>query len=696
MSIFMNTTFSSLHKALDFKKRLLQDFTFTCLKQVKNVHAALLRHGLHHDTYIFNVVLRSSLVMGQTSYACLVFAHIQHPNIFIWNTMIRGLVTNSCFQKSIDFYHSMRTKGFLPNDLTFPFVLRACAQLLDFELGLKIHNLVVKMGFSYNVVVNVGLVNLFAKCGLMEHAFEVFDECPEKSVLAWTEVITGFIGVGKCREAIDVFRRLLKMGLRPDSFTLVRVLSACIRVGDLRNGELIDEYITEFGMSRNVFVNTSLVDLYAKCGSMDKARGVFDGMREKDIVCWSAMIQGYASNGMPNEALELFHMMLNENLRPDCYAMVGALCACASLGALEYGEWVTNLMDKNVFLANHVLATALIDMYAKCGSMTRAWEVFKGIKNRDRVVWNAAISGLAMNGHVKTVLGVFGQMGKLGIQPDDNTFVGLLSACGHAGLLGDGRQFFDSMSHVFALTPTIEHYGCMVDLLGRAGLLDEAHQLIKSMPFKANVIVWGALLSGCRLHRDMKLAEYVLKELIALEPWNSGNYVLLSNIYSSGKKWDDASTIRLIMKEKGIQKVHGCSWIEVRGIVHMFLVGDNCHPSSEKIYGKIDELSRDLKSSGYVPTTDYVLFDIEEEEKEHFLCYHSEKLAVAFGLISTAPKDAIRVVKNLRICGDCHEFIKIISRITGREIIVRDTSRFHCFTEGQCSCKDYWGRSNTS
>ncbi|KAJ6993086.1 pentatricopeptide repeat-containing protein [Populus alba x Populus x berolinensis] len=503
--------------------------------------------------------------------------------------MIHGLVLNDSFQESIEIYHSMRKKGLSPDSFTFPFLLKACARLLDSKLGIKLHGLVVKAGCESDAFVNTSLVSLYGKCGFIDNAFKVFDDIPEKNVAAWTAIISGYTGVGKCREAIDMFRRLLDMGLRPDSFSLVRVLAACTRIGDLRSGEWIDDYITKIGMVRNVFVATSLVDFYVKCGNMERACSVFDGMLEKDIVSWSSMIQGYASNGLPKEALDLF---------------------------------------------------------------------FK--------------------------------MEKSGIEPDGNTFVGLLCACTHAGLVDEGRQYFNSMERVFTLTPEIEHYGCMVDLLCRAGFLDEAHQLVKSMPMEANAIVWGALLGGCRLHRDTQLVEGVLKQLIALEPSNSGNYVLLSNIYSASHKWDDAAKIRSIMSERGIKKVPGYSWIEVDGVVHEFLVGDTSHPLSEKIYAKLGELVKDLKAEGYVPTTDYVLFDIEEEEKEHFIGCHSEKLAIAFGLISTAPNDKIRVVKNLRVCGDCHEAIKHISRFTGREIIVRDNNRFHCFNDGSCSCKDYW------
>ncbi|KAF5470094.1 hypothetical protein F2P56_010637 [Juglans regia] len=688
MAIFANPTSITFSKVLEIKQTLLQGFN--SFKHLKHVHARILRLGLDEDNYLLNMVLRCGLHLGETHYTQIVFDQAKEPNIFLWNTMVRGLVSNDCFHDTIEYYVMMRREGFLPNCFTFPFVLKACARLLDFQLGVKIHTLVVKEGFDDDVYVKTSLLCSYASCGYMGHARKIFDDIPEKNVVCWTAIISGYIGVGQYGEAIDMFRMLLEMGLLPDSFTIVKVLSACTQLGDLRSGAWIDGYMAEIGMGRNVFVATSLVDMYAKCGDMEKARCVFDRMGEKDIVTWSTMIQNYALNGLPKEALDLFFQMRRENLKPDRYAMVGVLSACARLGALDLGNWASGLMDRNEFLTNPVLGTALIDMYVKCGSMVQGWEVFKGMKEKDRVVWNAIISGLSMNGHVKAAFGLFAQIEKTGIQPDGNTFIGLLCGCTHAGLVDEGRRYFNSMNLVFSVTPTIEHYGCMVDLLGRAGLLDEAHQLITSMPMEANAIVWGALLSGCRLHRNTKLAEHVLKKLIQLEPWNSGNYVLLSNIYSVSHRWDEAAELRSTMNEKGIQKIPGCSWIEVDGVVHEFLVGDKSHYLSEKIYAKLNELAMELKAAGYVPSTDFVLFDVEEEEKEHFLGCHSEKLAIAFGLISTSSKDVIRVVKNLRVCGDCHEAIKLISKFTGREIIVRDNNRFHSFFDGSCSCRDYW------
>lgn len=687
----MNPTSSAVSKAalLELKAALFHGFQ--SFNQLKHIHARLIRFGFNQNNYLVNSLLKFTLDnFNNPNYAKLVFNQVQEPNIFLYSTMIRGLASNDCFHQAIEFFHGMRYEGFFPNNFIFPFLLKSCTRLSDFELGVKAHGLVVKGGFDYDVFVKTGLVGLYATCGFLDEAHQVFEEITDKNVVSWTVIMTGYIDFGKFKEAIELFRRSLEMGLRLDSFGIVRVLLACSRVGDVAFGEWIHGYVVEVGMGRDAFVNTGLIDMYTKCGNVVRAREVFDGMVEKDVVCWSAMIQGYVANGMPKEALDVFYMMQRENVKPDCYSMVGVLSACARLGAFEVGEWASRLMDMNEFLSNAVLGTALIDMYAKCGRMVSVWEIFKQMTVKDTVIWNAVVSGLAMHGHVKSAFCCFGQVEKLGIKPDGNTFIGLLCACTHAGLVDDGRKYFHSMTQLYSLEPAIEHYGCMVDLLGRAGLLNEAHSLIESMPMKANAVIWGALLSGCRLHRDTNLAEHALKQLIELEPWNPGNYVLLSNIYASNNKWDDSEKIRSSMNERRMQKIPAYSWIEIDGVVHEFLVGDTYHSISEKIYAKLSELNKELREAGYIPKTEYVLFDIEEEEKEHFVGCHSEKIALAFGLLSTKPSDVIRIIKNLRICGDCHTFFKLVSKTTEREIILRDNNRFHCFLKGSCSCGDYW------
>ncbi|KAK1265572.1 putative pentatricopeptide repeat-containing protein [Acorus gramineus] len=495
---------------------------------------------------------------------------------------------------------------------------------------------------------------------------------------------------GLLEKALEFFKTSIGGDLKPDSFALSRVLSVCSRLGDLRNGEWIHQYIEEEDMGSNVFVATSLVDMYAKCGSTGMAREVFDRMVVKDVVSWSAMIGGYSLNGQPKEALELFHLMCSENVKPDEFTVVAVLSACAKLGALDLGDSVRRIIDANVLTLNLVVGTAVIDMYSKCGSVIKAWKAFKDMKGRDRILWNAMICGLALNGHSKPAFGLFGKMEKSGFSPDGNTFVGLLCSCTHSGLVKEGKQYFESMKRVFNLTPKVEHYGCMVDLLGRVGLLDEAYRLIQEMPIEPNSVVWGSLLGACRTYRDTHLAERALKRLIELEPWNAGNYILLSNIYASSARWDDTAKLRETMIERGISKPPAFSWVEVKGVVHEFRVGERLHPSIDAVYAKLEELVKRMRELGHVPASELVMFDVEEEEKEQSIGWHSEKLAVAFALVAVPPGDVIRVVKNLRVCNDCHGFLKLVSAITSREIVVRDNNRFHCFSEGSCSCNDFW------
>lgn len=678
----------SVLKALELKSCLLNGFR--SFKHLKQAHARLLRLGLCQENHLLNTLLGYYSQYGNTHYFKLIFDQTKEPNIYLFNTIIRGLVSNDLFEESIKYYQSMRSKGLLPNSFTCPFVLKACARIFDYQLGLKIHNLVVKLGLDRDVYVNTSLVSMYAKCGSICDAHKVFNNMPGKNLVSWTAIISGYLNDGQFYEAVSLFGSFLEKGFKPDDFTLVRFLCACAELGQLEFGEWIHRFVNLNGLGKDVFLNTSLIDMYTKCGCMDKARGVFDKMLEKDVVSWTAMIQGYVANGFAREALDLFFEMEEKNVKPDCDALVSVLCACTRLGALDLGERAINSIKREDVVAHLVLGTTVIDMYAKCGDSNSAWKVFKEMKERDIVVWNAAISGLSINGHVKVAFGLFAQMEKLSFLPNGNTFLGLLCGCTYVGLVDEGRKYFYSMERLFSVTPTIEHYGCMVDLLSRWGLLHEAYQFIQSMPMEPNVIVWGALLGGCRLHRNTHLAEHVLEQLVQLEPWNSGNYVLLSNIYSANNKWHDAERIRVRMNEQGIQKIPGYSWIEVGGTVHEFVAGDKSHPLSNQIHVKLGEIFKDLRAAGYVANTDFALFDVEEEEKEQLLNYHSEKLAVAFGLITTPSNHVIRVVKNLRVCGDCHTAIKIISRITGREIVLRDTNRFHCFIDGSCSCKDYW------
>lgn len=433
-----------------------------------------------------------------------------------------------------------------------------------------------------------------------------------------------------------------------------------------------------------------MVGGYLKCGRFEVAHRVFDEMPERNAISWSAMINGNVQNSCFKEALELFRKMLAEKVEPNESVLVNVISACARLGAMEQGKWVEGYVRRKNVEITVQIGTALVDMYLKCGWVEKALEIFDEMRERNVLAWTAMIGGLAVNGRGKDALHLFSQMELHGVRPNHVTFVGVLNACSHSRLVDDGVTYFNYMTSTYGLKPNIQHYCCMVDLYGRAGLLDKAKAVIESMPMEPNPAVWGALLNACRIHGNAQLGEQIGKQLLELEPNHSGRYVLLSNVYAAEGRWVDVANLRRVMRERGVTKTPGCSFIDLRGTVHEFIAGDNLHPQSEEIYAKLDEMNEVLKSAGYKPNKGQVLLDMDEEEKETAIFHHSEKLAIAFGLISSEMNATIRITKSLRVCTDCHAATKLLSKIYKREIVVRDRSRFHHFKDGSCSCMDFW------
>ncbi|KAJ1267962.1 hypothetical protein BS78_07G099300, partial [Paspalum vaginatum] len=488
--------------------------------------------------------------------------------------------------------------------------------------------------------------------------------------------------------ALAVHAHAVKLGL--ERFVLVS--NALIRVHAGLLGRLADGLLLlRTAASVDVASFNTLITAYARAGRVADARELFDEMPRRNAVSWSAMVNGYVQAGDGREALAMFSQMQSEGVRPDDTVLVGVLAACAQHGALEQGKWVHGYLRTSGSRITVFLGTALVDMYAKCGEVRLAMEVFEGMKEKNVLAWTTMIKGLAMNGRGSEALVLFSQMESSGVRPDDIAFIGALCACTHAGLVDEGHELFDSMVVKYGIKPKIEHFGCMVDLLARNGMLCEAKEMIQKMPMKPDVLIWGALMAGCRFHKNVEMAEDVVKHWILLEPDKSGAYVLLANIYAASGKHASAREIRHLMRKKGVEKTPGCSTVEVRGVIHQFIVGDLSHPHIKDILTKWHEIETRIRlEEGYIPDKKEVLFDIEEEEKEGALSRHSEKLAIAFALISTSDNMPIRIVKNLRVCHDCHHVTKLISKVYGREIIVRDRARFHLFKDGSCSCKDYW------
>ncbi|XP_057835649.2 pentatricopeptide repeat-containing protein At5g66520 isoform X2 [Cryptomeria japonica] len=614
---------------------------------LRQLHAKILIAGLEHDYFLGTKLLSFYGLYGRVDNARQVFDKIPHRDIYLWNVIIRACAKNGLCRESLELYHQMQEHGVRPNEFTFPSVVKACAELLALEegkgcsslLALKegkgIHDQIVRFGLCSNIFIGAALIDMYVKLGSLEDARHVFDKIPHKDVVSWTALIAGYAqNGGDATEALVLFHQMQQDGVVSDPIAAMSALHACSRLGNLE--------------------------------------------------------QGYAQNGYGTEALEMFDQMKMTEVEPNSSTMVSVLLACAHLGALQQGKQFHDYIIRSGFDSSVLVGTSLVDMYCKCGRVDIARQVFDKMPERNVISWSAMIAGYGMHGLGEDAVALFSQMQQTDLKPDHVTFVSLLSACSHAGLVKEGWQFFECMRRDYCILPVEKHYACMVDLLGRAGCLDEAKELIREMPLKPNAGVWGALLGACRIHGDIKLGELAAEHLFELEPQNSGVFILLSNIYAAAGKWDAAAKVRKMMKERRVKKTPGCSLIEMNHKVHAFCTGDRSHPQSEQIYAMLETLSRQMEEAGYAPDTNFVLHDLEEEVKERMLYSHSEKLAIAFGIINTSPGTPIHIIKNLRVCGDCHIASKFISKIVKREIIVRDVNRFHHFKDGLCSCRDYW------
>eukprot|EP01018_Ginkgo_biloba_P026037 Gb_14324 [translate_table: standard] len=683
------------------------------LAEGKRVHTHILANGREQDVRLGTKLVSMYVMCGSLVDARLVFDKMSKPNAFTWSEMIRGYVSNGLFNEALALYDQMQQAGTQSDSFTFPFVLKACAGLSDLQQGKEVHEYIIRSGFESNVYVGSALIDMYAKCGNIKISRQVFDKISSRNVVSWNAMIVGYAQSGYANESLKMFRQMQLDGMKPTSVTILSVLPACTQLGAIRQGKEIHAYIIRMGFQLNVSIANAFVDLYAKCGSVQIARHVFDQISQKDVVSWTSMIAGYAQNKdaneafklfrqmqfagvmldiftitsiLPtcaylsalqqgkeihaytirngfqfdvsvanalidmyakcriidmarqvfdkmcarnlvswttiiacyvqskhaNEALKLFRLMQLSELKSDSVTIASVLPACAYLAALRHGKELHHYAIKTGFENDIFVASALIDMYAKCGDIELSRQVFDKMPWRNVVSWNAMITGYGLHGMGEDALTLFMQMQQTGTKPTYITFVSVLSACSHAGLVDEGWQYFESMSRDYGITPRVEHYACMVDLLGRAGHLDEAHQFIEKMPLEPDGSVWGALLGACRVHCNVELAEYVAEHLLQLEPENAANSVALSNIYAAAGRWDDVAKVRAMMKHRGLKKKPGCSWIEIKNNIHTFLVADRSHPQSECIYAMLESLHRQVKNTGYMLDANILLHNVEE------------------------------------------------------------------------------------
>ncbi|XXG77925.1 hypothetical protein AAC387_Pa08g1976 [Persea americana] len=598
-----------------------------------------------HPAISSNKIIRTHLRNGNLGTARQVFEKITVKTIFSWNLILTGYSKPGMLKEALQLFER------IPEPDVFSFNIMLSCYFNNFELErarLLFDRMPVRDSASWNTMIS-GL----CRNGKMEEAWEVFSAMPGKNDIAWSAMISGYIQAGDLDSAVSLFDGA------PES-------------------------------DMGVFSWTAMMTGFMAFGRVEAARELFDNTPERNLVSWNSMIAGYVKNCRAEDGLKLFRTMVGSGvgLNPSTFSSV--LLGCSHLSALELGKQVHQFINKSPLRFNVTCGTSLLSMYCKCGDLENANKLFSEMPRRDVVTWNAMISGYAQHGFGERAIQLFEKMKTGGTKPNWITFVGVLLACNHAGLVELGVQYFNSMEKDYKVEVKPDHYTCMVDLLGRAGLFDEVVELISKMPFQPHSAIYGTLLGACRIHKNLELAEFAAQKLLDLNPFSAAAYVQLANVYAAMSRWDGVARVRQSMKESKVVKTPGYSWIEVQSEVHEFRSGDRTHPRLASINEKLNELEKRMKAAGYVPDLDCALHDLEEERKELILSRHSEKLAIAFGLISTLPGTPIRVFKNLRVCGDCHNATKFISAIEEREIIVRDTTRFHHFSNGVCTCGDYW------
>ncbi|XP_047324687.1 pentatricopeptide repeat-containing protein At4g30700 [Impatiens glandulifera] len=654
------------------------------------LHSHVIVDGFGSDLFVGSALVDMYFKFSNVGAAYKVFDEILEPDTVLWNTMISGLVRNCFFSESIRCFSQMINRGNCFDSTTLTAVLPAPAELQDLKEGMLIQCLAMKVGFHSHAYILTGLISVYSKCGDIWTARSLFEELPFPDLISYNAMISGFSSNGETQSSVRLFKQLLKLGHRANSSTIVGLIPVFSPFGNLDLTRSIHSFSWKAGIVSNPSVSTALTTVYSRLNEMESARQIFDDSQDKTLASWNAMISGYAQNGLTEMAISLFKEMQTLEIHPNPVTITSILSACAQLGALSLGKWVHELIEKEKFGFNIFLSTALIDMYAKCGSIAESRRLFDDMQEKNAVTWNAMISAYGLHGHGYEALRLFSEMLDSKVSPTSVTFLSLLYACSHAGLVAQGEEIFHRMIHDHNLDPLHEHYACMVDLYGRAGNLKRALEFIERMPVEPSPAEWGSLLASCMIHKDSNLANLASRKLFELDPENVGYHVLLSNIYSVDRNYYNAASVRQVVKRKKLSKTPGCTLIEINDVPHVFTANDQFHPQADAINKKLEELMGEMREAGFQTEIGTSLHDVEDEEKELTMKVHSEKLAIAFGLISSEPGKEIRIIKNLRVCLDCHNFTKFVSRITDRVVVVRDSTRFHHFKDGICSCGDYW------
>lgn len=662
------------------------------------VHCFLLKSGSGLNLITSNYLIDMYCKCREPFMAYKVFDSMPERNVVSWTALMSGHVLNGDLKGTLSLFTEMGRQGIYPNEFTFSTNLKVCGMLNAIEKGLQIHGFCLKIGFEMMVEVGNSLVDMYSKCGRIDEAEKVFRWMVDRSLISWNAMIAGYVHAGYGSRALATFGMMqeAKIKERPDEFTLTSLLKACSSTGMIHAGKQIHGFLVRSGFHcpSSATITGSLVDLYVKCGNLFSARKAFDQIKEKTMISWSSVILGYAQEGDFVEAMGLFKRLQELNSQIDSFVLSSIIGVFADFALLQQGKQMQALAVKLPSGLETSVSNSVVDMYLKCGLVDDAEICFAEMQSKDVISWTVMITGYGKHGLGKKAVSIFNKMLRHNIEPDEVCYLAALSACSHSGMIKEGEELFSKLLETQEIKPRVEHYACVVDLLGRAGRLKGAKYLIDTMPIKPNVGIWQTLLSRCRVHGDIELGKEVGKILLRIDGKNPANYVMMSNLYGQAGYWNEQGNARELGSIKGLKKEAGMSWVEIEREVHFFRSGEDSHPLTLMIQETLKEVERRLREElGYVYGLKHELHDIDDESKEENLRAHSEKLAIgmalALGGLNQKGK-TIRVFKNLRVCVDCHEFIKGLSKITKIVFVVRDAVRFHSFEDGCCSCGDYW------
>ncbi|KAG2389973.1 putative pentatricopeptide repeat-containing protein [Vigna angularis] len=671
---------------------LLSGFTeFESVNEVAQVQTHVVKLGYDSTLTVCNSLLDSYCKTRSLGLACHLFKHMPERDNVTFNVLLTGYSKEGFNHDAINLFFKMQNLGFNPTEFTFAAVLTAGIQLDDIEFGQQVHSFVVKCMFVWNVFVANALLDFYSKHDRVAEVRKLFYEMPEVDGISYNVIITCCAWNERVEESLELFRELQFTRFDRRQFPFATFLSIAANALNLEMGRQIHSQAIVTDAISEILVGNSLVDMYAKCDKFGEANRIFVDLAHQSSVPWTALISGYVQKGLHEDGLKLFVDMQKAKIRADSATYASILRACANLASLTLGKQLHLHIIRSGCISNVFSGSALVDMYAKCGSIKEALHMFQEMPTRNCVSWNALISAYAQNGDGGHAIRSFEQMVHSGLQPNSVSFLSILCACSHCGLVEEGLQYFNSMTQVYKFVPKKEHYASMVDMLCRSGRFDDAEILMARMPFEPDEVMWTSILNSCRIHKNQEMAKRATDQLFNMKILrDAAPYVSLSNIYAAAGEWENVGKVKKAMRERGIRKVPAYSWVEIKQKTHVFSANDMSHPQMKEITRMLHELEEQMEKQGYKPDSSCALHNVDEEVKVESLKYHSERIAIAFALISTPKGSPILVLKNLRACNDCHAAIKIISKIVNREITVRDSSRFHHFRDGSCSCKDYW------